>query len=320
MSLKAYLAKNGDKIPYNQAIAILQPIMEALVQVHALNLLHRGHQPGNIYITSKGESRLLDFGAARFALGDGKERVGHLKTWLRAGRNSIPATAIRDRGRMFYAHGRYPVPLHYQAASGQIRVERIHGDTMKRPSELGFRIPANVENAIMKALAVKTEDRFPNMEAFIGALNGRVSVQDQVAASISQRTQATAYRQEGYGQIAYQQPAYNGGGAAAGKPSAFSPVPFLYESQSGGCLGFRRWAAGGDRPSVLSFLSALSGGGEKRPTGGGGWWNTPVISQPQTSNRNRQQTQNRQQTRTDNRPRAYYRTSSGNGGAGSRHP
>ena len=71
---------------------------------------------------------------------------------------------------------------------------------MKRPSELGFRIPANVENAIMKALAVKTEDRFPNMEAFIGALNGRVSVQDQVAASISQRTQATAYRQEGYGQ------------------------------------------------------------------------------------------------------------------------
>ena len=41
MSLKAYLAKNGDKIPYNQAIAILQPIMEALVQVHALNLLHR---------------------------------------------------------------------------------------------------------------------------------------------------------------------------------------------------------------------------------------------------------------------------------------
>ena len=60
------------------------------------------------------------------------------------------------------------------------------------------------------------------MEAFIGALNGRVSVQDQVAASIRQRTQATAYRQEGYGQTAYQQPAYNGGGAAAGKPSAFS--------------------------------------------------------------------------------------------------
>ena len=92
--------KNGDKIPYNQAIAILQPIMEALVQVHALNLLHRDISPDNIYITSKGESRLLDFGAARFALGDGKSVSVILKHGY-ARRNSIPATAIRDRGRMF---------------------------------------------------------------------------------------------------------------------------------------------------------------------------------------------------------------------------
>ena len=32
----------------------------------------------------------------------------------------------------------------------------------------GVPYPANVENAIMKALAVKTEDRFPNMEASSG--------------------------------------------------------------------------------------------------------------------------------------------------------
>src|SRR5699024_4290346 len=174
----------------------------------------------------------------------------------------------------------------YRCISGQLppeSVERIHGDTMKRPSELGFRIPANVENAIMKALAVKTEDRFPNMEAFIGALNGRVSVQDQVAASISQRTQATAYRQEGYGQIAYQQPAYNGGGAAAGKPSAFSR--FLSYMKANPVVA---WVSGGGLLAVIALCIilpiALSGGGEKRPTGGGGGGNTPVISQPQTSN------------------------------------
>ena len=179
----------------------------------------------------------------------------------------------------------------YRCITGQLppdSVERIHGDTMKRPSELGFRIPANVENAIMKALAVKTEDRFPNMVAFIGALNGRVSVQDQVAASISQRTQATAYRQEGYGQIAYQQPAYNGGGAAAGKPSAFSR--FLSYMKANPVVA---WVSGGGLLAVIALWVialciilpiALSGGGEKRPTGGGGGGNTPVISQPQTSN------------------------------------
>lgn len=281
MSLKAYLAKNGDKIPYNQAIAILQPIMEALVQVHALNLLHRDISPDNIYITSKGESRLLDFGAARFALGDGKSVSVILK------HGYAPEEQYSSHGNQgpwtdVYAMG----ATLYRCITGQLppdSVERIHGDTMKRPSELGFRIPANVENAIMKALAVKTEDRFPNMEAFIGALNGRVSVQDQVAASISQRTQATAYRQEGYGQTAYQQPAYNGGGAAAGKPSAFSR--FLSYMKANPVVA---WVSGGGLLAVIALCIilpiALSGGGEKRPTGGGGGGNTPVISQPQTSN------------------------------------
>ena len=301
MSLKAYLAKNGDKIPYNQAIAILQPIMEALVQVHALNLLHRDISPDNIYITSKGESRLLDFGAARFALGDGKSVSVILK------HGYAPEEQYSSHGNQgpwtdVYAMG----ATLYRCITGQLppdSVERIHGDTMKRPSELGFRIPANVENAIMKALAVKTEDRFPNMEAFIGALNGRVSVQDQVAASISQRTQATAYRQEGYGQIAYQQPAYNGGGAAAGKPSAFSR--FLSYMKANPVVA---WVSGGGLLAVIALCIilpiALSGGGEKRPTGGGGGGNTPVISQPQTSNPEpttdpeRQQTRNRQQTQS----------------------
>ena len=72
MSLKAYLEAQGGKIPYTQALTILQPIMEALAQVHAMNLLHRDISPDNIFITTRGESRLLDFGAARFALGDEK--------------------------------------------------------------------------------------------------------------------------------------------------------------------------------------------------------------------------------------------------------
>ena len=234
--------------------------MEALVQVHALNLLHRDISPDNIYITSKGESRLLDFGAARFALGDGKSVSVILK------HGYAPEEQYSSHGNQgpwtdVYAMG----ATLYRCITGQLppdSVERIHGDTMKRPSELGFRIPANVENAIMKALAVKTEDRFPNMEAFIGALNGRVSVQDQVAASISQRTQATAYRQEGYGQIAYQQPAYNGGGAAAGKPSAFSR--FLSYMKANPVVA---WVSGGGLLAVIALCIilpiALSGGGEK---------------------------------------------------------
>ena len=72
MSLKAYLASQGGKIPYDQALAILQPIMEALIRVHGLGLTHRDISPDNVSITSGGESKLLDFGAARFSSTDEK--------------------------------------------------------------------------------------------------------------------------------------------------------------------------------------------------------------------------------------------------------
>ena len=71
-SLKAYLAAHGEKISCEEALKILLPVMNALVSVHSMQLLHRDISPDNIYLTADGDSRLLDFGAARFASGDGK--------------------------------------------------------------------------------------------------------------------------------------------------------------------------------------------------------------------------------------------------------
>ena len=279
MSLKAYLSKNGDKIPYDRAIAILQPIMEALAQVHSMNLLHRDISPDNIYITANGESRLLDFGAARFALGDGKSVSVILK------HGYAPEEQYSSHGNQgpwtdVYAMG----ATLYRCITGQLppdSVERIHGDAMKTPSELGARIPAHVESAIMKALAVKTEDRFPNMEAFIGALSGPVSVQDQVAAGISQRTQAAAYRQGGYGPTVRQQPSYSADGAAAGKPSLFSGLLSYMKANP-----IIAWVSGGGLLAVIALCIilpiALSGGKKITPTGNGGG-TAPVVSRPPVS-------------------------------------
>ena len=190
MSLKEYLTSQGDKIPYAQAMTILEPIMEALEQVHALNLLHRDISPDNIYITSNGESRLLDFGAARFAVGDGKSVSVILK------HGYAPEEQYSSHGNQgpwtdVYAMG----ATLYRCITGILppdSIERVHGDTLKKPSELGVRLPANVENAIVKALALKTENRFTNMVEFIQALTGRALVQDKIAASVSQKTQAVS--------------------------------------------------------------------------------------------------------------------------------
>ena len=196
MSLKDYLADQGGKIPYVQALAILEPIMEALVQVHALNLLHRDIIPDNIYITSRGESRLLDFGAARFALGDGKSVSVILKhgyapeEQYSSHGNQGPWTDVYAMGATFY-----------RCITGMLppdSVERIRVDALKAPSELGIIIPRHIEQAILKALAVKTEDRFPNMGALLRALRGEVPVREQVVAGVSKRAQDPALGQSSY--------------------------------------------------------------------------------------------------------------------------
>ena len=196
MSLKDYLADQGGKIPYVQALAILEPIMEALVQVHALNLLHRDISPDNIYITSRGESRLLDFGAARFALGDGKSVSVILKhgyapeEQYSSHGNQGPWTDVYAMGATFY-----------RCITGMLppdSVERIRVDALKAPSELRIIIPRHIEQAILKALAVKTEDRFPNMGALLRALRGEVPVREQVVAGVSKRAQDPALGQSSY--------------------------------------------------------------------------------------------------------------------------
>ncbi len=266
MSLKEYLANQGDKIPYTQALTILQPIMEALVQVHALNLLHRDISPDNIYITSRGESRLLDFGAARFALGDGKSVSVILKhgyapeEQYSSHGNQGPWTDVYAMGATFY-----------RCITGQLppdSVERIRGDTLKAPSELGVVIPQNIEQAILKALAVKTEDRFPNMNAFLRALTGRASVQEQVAASVSERTQASAFGQT----------VYAGNGAGVQKPGAFSKLiawfkanPIIAALSGGGVLVVL---------ALCIILPIALSGGEKESTAGGGGGNAPAVNTP----------------------------------------
>ena len=171
MSLKAYIASQGGKVPYEQALTILTPVMQALTQVHALNLTHRDISPDNISLTSRGESKLLDFGAARFAMGDEKSVSVILK------HGYAPEEQYSSKGKQgpwtdVYAMG----ATLYRCVTGELppdSIQRVHNDTLKAPSELGAALPPQVEQAILKALAVHPEDRFPTMEAFLEGLSGK---------------------------------------------------------------------------------------------------------------------------------------------------
>lgn len=173
LSLKDYLKQQGGHISIENALTILLPVMNALGEVHAQGLLHRDISPDNIYITDKGESMLLDFGAARFALSNDKSFSVILKQGF------APEEQYRTHGNQGPWTDVYAISATiYYAISGVLppdALERVHHDNLIPPSQLGCKIKARTEAALLKGLAVKADDRFPNMSSFVLALVGTQS-------------------------------------------------------------------------------------------------------------------------------------------------
>lgn len=67
--LSRHLKKNKN-ISEEDLLHIFLPILNGLRSIHAKNILHRDIKPSNIYLRQIGTPVLLDFGAARQALGD----------------------------------------------------------------------------------------------------------------------------------------------------------------------------------------------------------------------------------------------------------
>lgn len=183
MSLKTYLEQHGGRLTYDETLRILKPIMDALCSVHALNLLHRDISTDNIYITAQGESKLLDFGAARFALGDEKSVSVILKhgyapeEQYRSHGNQGPWTDVYAMGATFY-----------NCITGSLppdSIDRLHADAIIPPRQMGVQITAGQEAALMRALAVHAENRFSNMRDMADALCGNTSTAGGWAAGSS---------------------------------------------------------------------------------------------------------------------------------------
>ena len=174
-SLKTYIKERGGKISWKESKELLLPVMDALIDVHSKGIIHRDISPDNIYIKNDGTIKLLDFGAARYSIGD---RSRSLDVVLKHG--YAPKEQYTRRGRQGPFTDVYALAAtFYRAITGKVptdSIERIDEDDLTLPSSLGCDITSVEESALLKALAVNPADRFANMVEFKEALNGSVPV------------------------------------------------------------------------------------------------------------------------------------------------
>ena len=172
ISFKTYIANHGGKVSVEDACNVMIPVLQALTAVHAEGFIHRDVTPDNIYITKDGMVKLLDFGSARYSIGDKSKsldvilKVGYApkEQYIRRSRQG-PYTDVYSCAACFYA-----------AITGYLppeSLERLDKDELVPISQLGIDIPEYLDKAILKGLAVQPEDRFQTAEEFLNALEGQ---------------------------------------------------------------------------------------------------------------------------------------------------
>ena len=180
ISFKTYIANHGGKISVEETLNVMIPVLRALTAVHAEGFIHRDVTPDNIYITKDGIVKLLDFGSARYSIGDKSKsldvilKVGYApkEQYIRRSRQG-PFTDVYSCAACFYA-----------AITGFLppeSLERLDEDTLVPISQCGIDIPEYLDKAILKGLAVQPEDRFQSAAEFLDAIESRQVVEVPVS-------------------------------------------------------------------------------------------------------------------------------------------
>ena len=176
ISFKTYIANQGGKVSAEEALDVMIPVLRALTAVHREGFIHRDVTPDNIYITKDGMVKLLDFGSARYSIGDKSKsldvilKVGYApkEQYIRRSRQG-PYTDVYSCAACFYA-----------ALTGFLppeALERLEHDTLVPVSQCGIPVPEYLDKAILKGLAVQPEDRFQNAEEFLEAIENQQVVE-----------------------------------------------------------------------------------------------------------------------------------------------
>ncbi|MDR3085694.1 MAG: serine/threonine protein kinase, partial [Christensenellaceae bacterium] len=182
ITLKDVLVKpGGSPMPFEKLMKIMLPVMGALEKVHAAGLLHRDVSPDNIFLTKQGQVVLIDFGAARQSMSAQRSMSVILKPGY------APEEQYKTHGNQGPWSDVYALSATmYRALTGKVppeALDRLTEEKLVPPSKLGIAIPPRAEQALLRAMAVRPEQRFQSVSEFRRAL----TAQGQPAPAPQQR-------------------------------------------------------------------------------------------------------------------------------------
>ena len=159
-------------LPESRVREVLFALTDGLSAVHAAGLLHRDIKPGNVMVRPDGTPALIDFGAARQAMGRHSRSVTAVLTPGYAPIEQYSARGHQGPWTDIYALG----ALAYWALGGGVpedATERVRNDRLRPLAEVApATVSAELTAAVDAALAVNEEDRPQSLAEWWAVLDG----------------------------------------------------------------------------------------------------------------------------------------------------
>ncbi|PEN14475.1 hypothetical protein CRI94_05465 [Longibacter salinarum] len=174
-TLEEYIESQSGWLPEDEALYIIHDVLDGLQAAHDAGVLHRDIDPSNIYLNGDGRVVLLDFGAARTAVG---ERTQTLSVMLKRG--YAPHEQYHSRGEQGPWTDIYACSATlYRTLTGYKPPEapaRVMSEDLVPPSEISPGLSEEINDAVVAGLEVLPQSRPQSIEAFRDLLPARPDI------------------------------------------------------------------------------------------------------------------------------------------------
>jgi serine/threonine protein kinase len=265
------LILESKRLDWKASSRIAVDVLKALEYAHGRGVIHRDMKPSNVLVRAHDASAtVMDFGIAKMAQSTRLTATGQTMGTVRymspeqvRGQEVDLRTDIYSLGATMYESLVGDTPFDGQTHF-EIMTKHL-SEAPKRPSSLGVEIPAIVEDALMRSLAKRAEDRFETARDMRKALEA--ALRDGDAAIV----ETSRLNREILGDVSISEPAGSVGLVPARaasalvdiadklEPTGAQPVPRKSSKWSWIALALAVLAAGGVGAALL-----LTGG---KPSG-----------------------------------------------------
>lgn len=229
IDLKRYLKIRGGKLTPEETFAILRPILMSLTRVHEAGLVHRDISPDNIMILPSGQTKLLDFGAAREVENPEVDKELPLSTEAILKHGFAPIEQYQRRGGLGPWTDVYALcATIYYCLTGEVppdAPERVMEDLDIPWHTIPGLMPRQVQ-ALEKGMAIRAKDRIRSVGELYQALFVQASHVPPAAPSRPEEPAPfTAAPQEKDPYPNYTLPLQEGNAPAVSAPISGAPKP-----------------------------------------------------------------------------------------------